>query len=302
MIDTVSLWLDQIPHPNAEGALSSVERRYSPETCSWSTVGKLQNMRVRIRAHGLSITGSLSRYFLGNNCEILTRQSVSEAIDCLSDSLHVSVKNAKVYRFDLGYTIPVSSPVECYLRCLGDCGRYAQNRYKNSVTYMNGRRSLCFYDKRAEMKRRKYEVPPSFGESNLLRYEVQFKRRLKEQFQQEVTAYRLYDEDFYVRSVSRWAREYSRIRKQRIPRLMSPTNVKDVINHLAFHGILSYGGEEETIQVLKTALHENIIEKHTFYRVRRKIQEICYDDALTIKPQEIVELSDRITEIAATCQ
>src|SRR5690625_930228 len=65
--------------------------------------GSLNNLRVYVSERGVSIQGSLSKYHLSDNMQTLRRQDTEQAIQRLSDDLHLPIKEAQVSRVDFAH-------------------------------------------------------------------------------------------------------------------------------------------------------------------------------------------------------
>ena len=134
----------------------------------------------------------------------------------MSDSLALSIHRAKVWRIDLAENFILNRPVREYLSLLGDIRHFKRFPYENEgLRYKNGVRQMVFYDKVKEYRDKKQsaQIPEVFQGRKVLRYELRFMRRLKQQFGSEIKALDLYNENFYIGIVNRWQSAYSSIRK-----------------------------------------------------------------------------------------
>ena len=64
--------------------------------------------------------GSLSKYLYPNNIYPLDRHSTAEAVEKLSDSLHLNISDAKITGLEFGTQFVMKHKPEDYLRKLGD--------------------------------------------------------------------------------------------------------------------------------------------------------------------------------------
>ena len=205
-----------------------------PTTGLYMQTGYLDNMRVRLRSDGeLVVQGSLSRFLLGSNVGTLRCGEVEEAVRSLAAAFDVRPEMCRVYRLDLAATMPMPRPVPLYLDALGPVPRTKRRTYGNeTVAYVNGVRTLQFYDKGKEAS-----LP-----SNLLRFEVQYKKRLKRQLKRAVTLADLRDPAFFAQNARRWQRECQRVPKRRRYRLTPTMSVRHLLRQLAGFGLAYFGG------------------------------------------------------------
>ena len=205
-----------------------------PTTGLYMQTGYLGNMRVRLRPDGeLTVCGSLPRFLLGSNVGTMRRVEVEEAVRSLAAAFDVRPEACRVYRLDLAATMPMPRPVPLYLNALGPVPRMQMRRFGDeTVAYVNGVRTLQFYDKGKEAG--------LLG--HLLRVEVQYKRRLKHQLRREVTLADLYDPAFFAELGSRWRGEYRRVPKRQRHLLEPTTSERELVRQLAGAGLERLGG------------------------------------------------------------
>ncbi len=133
-----------------------------------------------------------------------------------SDSLKLPFENAKVNRIELAENFILERPVREYMSLMGEATYFTKRPYsKNGLYYTNSRRSMIFYNKVKEYQDKKQAnlIPDVYKNRNVLRYELRFTKRLKQQFSSEVKALDLYNEDFYIKVINRWLNSYFDIKK-----------------------------------------------------------------------------------------
>ncbi len=137
--------------------------------------------------------------------------------DSQNDSLKLPFKNAKVHRIDLAENFILKCPVREYMSLMGEATYFTKGRphSKNGLYYTNARRWILFYDKVKDYQDKKlaHLIPDVYKDRNVLRYELRFTKRLKQQFSSEVKAADLYNEDFYINMIDRWLTTYFDIKK-----------------------------------------------------------------------------------------
>ena len=205
-----------------------------PATGLYTQTGYLNNMHVRLRSDGeLVVQGSLPRFLFGSNVETLRRCKVEEATRELTTAFGVRPEACRVYRLDLAATMPMPRPISLYLDALGPVSRMQRRRFGGeTVAYINGGRRLQFYDKGKQAG-----LP-----GNLLRVEVQLKKRLRRQLKREVKLADLYDPAFFAELACRWLEAYRRVPKRRRHLLTPTTSERELVRQLAGAGLERLGG------------------------------------------------------------
>ena len=203
--------------------------------------GYLGNMRVRLRPDGeLTVCGSLPRFLLSSNVGTMRRVEVAEAVRSLAAAFDVRPEACRVYRLDLAATMAMPRPVPLYLDALGTVPRTKRRTHgAETVAYDTQARTLQFYDKGKE----------AGVSGNLLRFEVQYRKRLKRRLKQEVTLADLYDPAFFAGLPCRWLGEYRRVPKRRSHLLKPTTSVRELTRQLAGIGLGHVGVDAALRQV-----------------------------------------------------
>lgn len=139
--------------------------------------GMIDNMTVTVRRDVLRVSGSLCKFYYGNNIERLTRKETKKAIEQLSLRVGVDLSGATVERVDVSANFTARQPLKMYNANIGNL----QGAYKDifgkghGVTYKaknsRARWALLFYDKARESKRDIGAL--ALGGLNILRCELQ---------------------------------------------------------------------------------------------------------------------------------
>lgn len=207
--------------------------------------GDLGNLKIKQVYDGVSIFGSLPKYFLGNNLETLTRQGTERAIEKISDELCIKCNGSKIYRIDIAGNLLMKEPTYKYLSYLGDCRYMKKSNFNNSLYYSNSKKQIIFYDKPKEMKKKRADIPEEFKkyEDRILRFELRFKKRIKDQFGKIIFLSDLSDEDFYIMILNKWKEAYFEINKIKSLNLnkMEKVTSKEFKDYLLSYFILEKG-------------------------------------------------------------
>ena len=300
MIDTVTLWLET---RDALGVkfLGDAREQVSLETGEVSVFGSYKNFRVLCNSSGISLKGSLSKYELGDNLQRLTRGKVQMAIERLCDETSLNWKRAKVYRLDVGTCLVVKQPCSTYLRGLGELPRYQRcEQGDNSLLYVTSTKALSFYDKVREVRRKQERLPSVFEGLNVLRYEIQFRNRLKDVFRvPEIFAETLYNETFYIQALTMWKDSYFAIHKQGKlkfnPEMLVGMNVKKLESSLAAIALRELG-EREVLAMIQAARKDGLLTKIQAARLRAKVRELATLPAIIEPSEAMLELDAKVKQ------
>jgi len=238
MYDTLKLWIDwdKVSRANPLDILDHLPNITESRNKNgfWYS-GKCGDFKVSMYpSNGVSLVGSLPKFYFGNNIQTLTRHETQKALERLSDELGFDVGLAEMKRLDVSTVIEMSRQPSDYYDCLGDKKRFERvQATKNTLYYNNHKQQLIFYDKTKEARAKNAEVPQQFAGKNLLRYESRYSGRLKQQLP-IVTVSALYDEVFFRKMVQDWHSEFASISKiQRMAMncngINTPKNAKDAI-------------------------------------------------------------------------
>lgn len=149
--------------------------------------GNLDILKLSVSEDRVKISeGSLCKWYLGNNLYTMKRNDTEQAIQKLSDILHLPFQRAFVTRLDVGRNFILKFDKQEYLNHLGN------SQYFNRLEQTDG----LYYNNNG---------------LNLFRYEMRLKKRLTREFNlPEVRAYMLYDTNSYMRIVDLWFNEYQK--------------------------------------------------------------------------------------------
>lgn len=220
MFDTVNFWIDR--SNTAEGNpfavlpyLCEVVEQQSDKR-GYSCSGKLGDYSVFCYQAGISMKGSLAKYFLPSNVYTLTRQTAKEALEKMSDELHLNMAAAKVARLDVSTVIPTKRPPADYYNGLGNKPHFRRLQAHHDTLYYNQSfRQLIFYDKTKEAAAKSALIPPTLNGCNLMRYEMRLVKNLQRvlKLPDPITGATLTDSGFYYSIIRQWKSEFDTIKK-----------------------------------------------------------------------------------------
>lgn len=304
MYDTIGLQLTHGDYPSGDFVADLSRCLTSVSTFERGgfrhIVGDCGRLKVRANNWSVSVGGcSLPKWVAGNNYKPLSRAETRQAVEMMSDRLHLPMKLARVTRLDAGATITTSQPPSRYIGVLGELSRAKRQTVSGDETetlyYIQQYRRLCFYDKNKEQRNNGEPIPMEYADKHVLRYEYRLLRRLPAQMgEREVTAAMLYDERFYHKVLNKWKQAYFSIRKEGDITI----NIDDMNSVKALHnvGILSlverFGGEAELLAQVKDKFRRGVISRKQAHDMRAAIRRACSTGGDLITPNELANELD----------
>jgi hypothetical protein len=263
--------------------------------------GNLKGLKVSLNRYQMKVKdGSLCKWFLGDNFQTMGRGDTQQAIEKLSDTLHLPMSKAAVTRLDIAQNMIMKHPPDVYLNHLGLLPYATRLQEPRGLYYkqLNGR--LCFYDKNSEQKSHNEPIPELYQSRNVLRYEQRYLSRLPKQLNTpEVTGAMLYDEAFYIGLLDRWKEAYEAIKKINNVTL----NFEAMTTKKQFYkmGVLSLieqaGGQLQMIEQINEAQKQGRLTKKQAFDLRAAVNEACkIKEGLTAPNEAIEELDKKINE------
>jgi len=259
------------------------------------------NLRARVSQQGLSVKGSISKYFLSNNVECLTRATTEQAIEKLSDELCLPMQKAKLSSMAYALNLIVKEKPQAYFPILGDSRYFNRSLFGSTLYYINSNRKIRFYDKLKECKRTLHELPAALQGLNMLRIELELSKKLTYQFNlSEVTVGHLYEESFYMAMIDKLCNEYQAIRKNKIIQLNFSTmnSPKDFWQQAQADWIQKIGGEASALSIVENLRKQEAFKNSEYYsRLKKEIKTISTLPALTQDSPLIEELDEKINRV-----
>jgi hypothetical protein len=301
MFDTINMFLDIKPNQyrlsDLVKTLNQVTEIKREEAIYLS--GYLKNYKIGISEQGISLKGSLAKYFLNDNFQTLTRSDSQRAIEQLSDELNLPIEKAKVCRIDFSQNLIMTYEPEAYYSYLGESNHFQRLPQPQSLYYSNGKRQKLFYNKVAEGKAKRNILPEVWNTQKVLRYELRLTSRLTEQLNRnEVKALDLYNEAFYMAIFDKWYNEYQNINKLNsinfnLEEMNSP---KDFHKQLELYAIQIIG-QDKIMQFIEDMRAKNAFDKPEYYsRAKKEVRELCKEPIHTIKSELITELDKKVRD------
>lgn len=309
MYDKLKLWAARTrATPDVSKFLDRAKDQIDHATGEVCTFGSLEGLKVSIYIGGISIIGSLAKYLYPNNIYPLDRHTTAQAIEKLSDSLHISVDDAKVTGLEFGTQFVMAHPVENYLSKLGNMPKLLRYHFDVGTLYYKPKgkqqpKVFAFYDKKADAVAKDMALPVGFDEANLLKYEMRINGRLPQQLGvPEVTAATLSEKPFYRLMVKRYQESYFAISKNN----QIKTDVMDEIKTVsdAFDvfvaRLISQSDQTQIAGFLEELKEAKVFDdRNNYSRLKKKIQSIASKAGVTVSDELIKELDDEIKNVGA---
>jgi hypothetical protein len=301
MYDTINLWLpsDKVGSIDFSKTLQSLSgiTEHAKDDGQIYISGYLKNYKVSLSGQGVSLRGSLAKYFLPDNFHTLTKSDSATAFEKMADTLSLPIQKAKVNRIDFAQNFLMDFDPQAYYKFLGECQHYNRQPQSKSLYYTNSLRQKLFYNKVAEGKAKGMTLPDVWNGQNVLRYEMRFTSRLPKQFNQaEIIASNLSEEKFYMGIFDKWLAEYEAINKLHsinfnLSDMNSPKDFWKQVNLMAINLI----GQDKIMQEIENLRYQKAFDKPEYYsRLKKEIKELCKKPKLTEASDLVAEMDKKI--------
>jgi hypothetical protein len=238
--------------------------------------GKINNLNVTISTYKITIEGSLTKFYLGNNVQCMTRNQIYEALDELETIIGINIDNFWISRLDISANFEMNYPVVFYLDCLIEKSRYTKSTYgEKSVLFSVKSKTISFYDKMLEFKRQKLVNLPSGLpiSDNFLRYELQIKK-VSRILKQKLAVKSLRKDDIIQKLLKMWINDFKGIKKKKVMIDIDSITIKkpkDFLNLLICDRI-EEKGKTETLDMLSKLCMSNKLDRRRKCDLRRRIE------------------------------
>ena len=269
--------------------------------------GYYKSLTFYQNAEGYSFSGSLTNCVLGHNFSGITLQQTKELIQNISTTLNLNFTKAILTRIDFGNCIEVEDIPESYFQIMGYLNNHLQKTQINSTLYYgykNNYRSLIFYDKLKDYKKRKIEIPENKMGKNNLRYELKYKKtnRLKGLLKKErITVKDITEPKVFNLLLDDWLNLYKSIQKQpkeSITMNNQQLGLSGLNNLLLKHHISSLGGLSGFREWIEIETKKGNFKKGSYKKaILDKAKVVCNIEAEIDKDSKIQELDSKIKEV-----
>ncbi len=304
-MDTIGLTLRSDVVPNidlmAEIPLHLTSITYDGLSYDKPTVnGKYYNFDVSINENRIKISNaSLTKFILGNSLSMMDRSSTKQAIEKMSDDLHLPIEKADVNKFHYAKNIMLKNDVSLYLPYLGKSGRYKRLEQPNGIYYKITGKEVVIYDKIKETKQNREPMHPMYNDRFMMRIESRFNHNLCKHFNRaSITASTLYDENFYMMVNDEWYKDYLSIDKIKTTKIdMQKVRTKEQYKLLGVLLLVNeQGGKVQAFQNIKEMYLKKELTKKQYYDLRGLIEQSSSSKLQTIDSDLMIELNQKVKE------
>jgi hypothetical protein len=254
--------------------------------------GKIKNIQFKgVMRNGhttfIEVYGSIPKFVLDENLTNMKHSSFEKAIKLLSNRFGVDFNDFPISRLDVAYNVSLKHPIGDYLFLMYDYPKKGKEIWQSSV-YFKGGTTLCFYDKKREIKdkRKKYIISNEKLEKheNVLRYELRLpsstiRKKLKLHKGELLTLKKILEPKNYNRIIHLWYKSFTNIRMGKIPVELTPKmqTVKDF--QISFMKIaIRHIGYDNVKHLIDTKFIGDQNMKNKGYRLRKYIRAIMLTD------------------------
>lgn len=306
MFDTVNFWIDRgntaEDNPFAVLPYLCKVAEHNSDKKGYSCSGKLGDYSVCCFQTGISLKGSLAKYYLPSNVYTLTRQTVKEALEKMSDELHISMTAAKVTRLDVSTVIPTKRPPADYYPSLGNKPHFRRlQAHPDTLYYSQQHKQLIFYDKTKEAASKSALIPPTLKGCNLMRYEMRIIKSVQRMLKSSnpITGITLADSKFYYSIIQLWKNEFETIKKiNTISTMTDSIKTPKEAQRALFAILLQQGGQTYIDEFLADLKAKKTFSDPKYYsRLRsdlNKIMQAPHEAKSTL----IIELEKAVADVA----
>lgn len=188
MIDTIKGYIELTEEHSINMAI--FEQGYVTSSSTGYRTARLDNFTVKVKFNEdntpvrLKFIGSLPKLYYGNNLAQLDWEATQDALQMLSDNLHIDIFEANLTRIDFGFNFLLKRNVQCYLNLLCSRTRFRRLSYQDeTVGFSSKAKTIIFYDKLEEIKKRDKStfenIPELYKGLNVLRCEVKLLKNIR---------------------------------------------------------------------------------------------------------------------------
>lgn len=246
-------------------------------------IGQSKNLRFDKINGKIRVSGSLSKYFCGNNSVNLSFLQIGQAIKQLKIDFGFT-GNESVSYLEFGFNCSMSLPIYMYLSELKYANGYSGKltHGNKEVCFLQDEKVLRFYDKTDHFLQSQYTNSYNDKCINILRYEIiikNIKRILK--LDAPITMDMLFNENIVNSLVKLWLNEFGRVKVETSIRYtFAKFDFLKVKQNLILLGLKSNGGLVSFLKYIDSVEPINI-SKQNRKRVKDMAINLSEDDLVS---------------------
>lgn len=267
-----------------------------------SRIGKYENFSVKVSQTILRIEGSLTKFLLGNNIEMLSCEQIGETLSKLNKAFPgINLLTGHLSRVDVAECFVMDQKPSKYFRNLLETPNLDRSPNFHGVRYSRGKKEGVFYDKTEDAIKdyRTSSVLYDNGQyKHLLRFELRIKSQARRLLMNDVkmlTPIHLLSRNLQYLLAQEWYRFYERIHKRRTELGLNISDIsswKVFKDHLALTGIETRG-LKDWILLLHEISHTNQWSPKKKSEAKHLLQKL-YQSSMPPYVDRIAELNSKI--------
>lgn len=281
---------------NLRSIITGTETKYNHETASELLIGHYKNFQVTITDKRVTVNGSLSKYYFGNNVQTLSFSEVNIALLQLSKELGIPLLRGEIRRIDMALSIPLDHNIVKYYKSFADTPRYSKDTHKHGIRYTRGNIVLALYDKTFDAV-----TSNQFTHGgDVLRIELRIMKRVRRTVSptaKKLFLLQLLSSTMKTKLVQLWIKHYTSIEiKKTFTDLTVAKGWKDCSKYLMLEGIKNIelcNWLNEIDQLAKV----NNWSAETKSDVKKKSREVYSTSHLASKNDYIEEINQKIDQV-----
>lgn len=262
--------------------------------------GKLKGFKVSITDEWVVLKdSSLQKFAHIDNISPFSKSMIKSALELLSDTIHLPLSQADVFKFHYAIPITLKYDPSLYLNYFGNLGHFKRNTQSSGINYQIANREFCIYDKIKELKSHREYIPPIYQNSNLMRFEYRYNRNLCKHFNlPRITALTLTDRNFYINLNNELYQTYKNIEKlKKIKIDMETITTKKQYEKLGVLSLIeAQGGVLNAIAEINERHKKGKLSKKQAFDLRSLVRECSQMKLQTIESDLILELNQKMKE------
>lgn len=264
-----------------------------------SVFGHLGNLRVKVDERGVGFQGSMAKFLYGNNFVEITRDDLSDFIECLSDTLNIDMGQAIVRRLDFGKNIICDYQPKTYTKLFTESRYYERHVHPYSVHYINGNRQFIMYDKIVQAKKEGDTIPDELRNKYVLRLEARLvcEKRIRQDLGDENRLINLQKKATWDKMAEVWETMYFHFNKEKevhfdYAKIKKLKNVDDYYRAKGFKADGGLLGLNQKIEILKKA--ESLKHPSYYSNLKRNYKTLVNKLSKGNENQFILELDEKV--------
>lgn len=270
----------------------------------YNTKTNIRNLLVRYRysSCSISIEGSFTKFYFGNNIQTINRIQFKEVVSILSNELMCDISKAKVTQLEFGANFILKNKVSEYIPLFGSC-----HKADRIIQAMRGSEiRTLLYQSRAKLPTFRHIIYDKGAEcgldDNILRIELRYMREICKLLNvsraNKMTLKLLYDQNFYNSMVKRYYNFFNSIKMKNIINIstkistLSPKDAKGLLLAILMND--NPDRVEEFLVMIKA--NGLIPNKQDRLRFKKSLVSVC--EIICIEESEhIIELINKVKDV-----